>query len=81
MVGGPGPGEVTGDLIGDLIADLVQDLETIDVDASGLDLRHLDLQEVDALAGVLWTTDTVWPPGIAGRVRARSREIMPGTNR
>ncbi|GII66097.1 hypothetical protein Skr01_61820 [Sphaerisporangium krabiense] len=75
------PCDLTSDLIGDLIDDLIHDLGTVDVDASGLDLRHLDLQEVDALAGVLWTLDTVWPVRIAGQVRARSREIMPGTFR
>ncbi|MEO3814403.1 hypothetical protein ABGB17_35860 [Sphaerisporangium sp. B11E5] len=75
------PYDLTGELIRDVIRDLVHDMETIDVDASGLDLHHLDLQEVEVLAGVLWTVDTVWPPGIAEQVRARSKEVVPGTFR
>lgn len=75
------PYGLTGELIRDVIRDLIHDLETIDVDVSGLDLYHLDLQEVEALAGVLWTLETVWPASIAEQVRARSKEIVPGTFR
>ncbi|MFC6087497.1 hypothetical protein [Sphaerisporangium aureirubrum] len=75
------PYDLTEELIRDVIRDLIHSLETIEVDASGLDLRHLDLHEVEALTGVLWTLDTAWPPAIATQVRARSTEITPGTYR
>ena len=48
-----------------------------EVDASGADLSALDLTDISVLAGVVWTEETAWPPGIAGQVRARSREIRP----
>jgi hypothetical protein len=48
-----------------------------EVDASGADLSALDLTDISVLAGVVWTEETAWPPGIADQVRARSREIRP----
>jgi len=48
-----------------------------EVDASGADLSALDLTDISVLAGVVWTEETAWPPGIAAQVRARSREIRP----
>jgi len=48
-----------------------------EVDASGADLSALDLTDISVLAGVVWTEETAWPPGIAGQVRVRSREIRP----
>lgn len=75
------PYDLTEELIGDVVNDLVQDLQTIEVDASGLDLHHLHVEEVEMVAGVLWTADTVWPPGITGQVRERSKEVAPGTFR
>ena len=29
------------------------------------------------LNGAIWTHQTSWPPGVAGRVRAHSTEIRP----
>ncbi|GAA1264249.1 hypothetical protein GCM10009677_15090 [Sphaerisporangium rubeum] len=75
------PYDLTEELIGDVVRDLIQDVAAIEVDASGLDLHHLDLHEVEVVAGVLWTADTVWPPGITDQVRERSREVAPGTFR
>jgi hypothetical protein len=34
---------------------------------------------LDVLQGVIWTPETTkWPPGVAGRLLQRSREIRPG---
>lgn len=49
-----------------------------EIDASGADLSHLEIHDLDAVAGVVWTADTVWPPGLRNRILARSREIRDG---
>lgn len=53
-------------------------LAEVQVDASGADLSAADFPDLDILHGVIWTSDTTWPPGIARRVRSRSRQIRPG---
>jgi hypothetical protein len=53
-------------------------LATAPVDASAADLRNLKFHNLDALGGVIWTMDTIWPAPIVGQVRARSIEIRPG---
>lgn len=47
-------------------------------DVSGADLSDLDIREVGVLDRVVWTAQTTWPPGIAGRVREHSRETRDG---
>jgi hypothetical protein len=53
-------------------------LADVPVDASGADLSRVDIGDPGVLDGVIWTSATVWPPGAAGQVRARSQEIRPG---
>lgn len=58
-----------------------RDLEQIPLDVSGADLAGLALADAEAtwLAGVIWNTTTVWPPGVASKMRAASSEIGPNT--
>jgi len=49
-----------------------------EIDASEADLSHLEIDDLDLVAGVVWTAGTVWPPGVRRRVLARSREIRAG---
>ncbi|MET8997184.1 hypothetical protein [Amycolatopsis sp. NPDC004169] len=49
-----------------------------EIDASGADLSHLKIHDLNAVAGVVWTEDTIWPPGLRSRILARSREIRDG---
>jgi hypothetical protein len=53
-------------------------LAAVQVDASGADLSMAHLQDLDVLAGVIWTHETIWPPGVENGVRERSREIRSG---
>ena len=48
------------------------------VDASGADLSDVTIGHLDDLEGVIWTSQTTWPPGIEAQVRASSRQILPG---
>jgi hypothetical protein len=57
---------------------LDRELGTHQVDASGADLSDVAIEDLNALDGVIWTSQTTWPPGIADRVRECSREIRPG---
>ena len=58
--------------------DLALNLGTQQVDASGADLSGIAVVDMNALAGVIWTPETIWPPGVMLEVRSRSREIRPG---
>ena len=68
---------------------LITALQATTVDVSGDDLQDLDLDpdELDILAGVIWSDlagviwseQTTWPPAVADEVRARSRPIREGT--
>lgn len=51
------------------------------VDASGADLSDLEIGDIDALDGVVWTRQTSWPPGIARQVEEHSEEIGDGVYR
>jgi hypothetical protein len=42
------------------------------------DLSHLVLNDLDVLAGAIWSTDTVWPPDMTKRVKAAPQELSPG---
>jgi hypothetical protein len=57
---------------------LDRELGTHQVDASGADLSGIAIEDLNALDGVIWTSQTTWPPGIADQVRECSREIRPG---
>jgi hypothetical protein len=59
----------------------INKLANINIDASGADLRQLKLQDLDVLDGVIWTSDTVWPTGLARIIRTHSEEIEPGVYR
>jgi hypothetical protein len=54
-----------------------RELAGIQADVSGVDLSdaHIDME---ALADVIWTSDTTWPADIADDVRAGSEELRPG---
>jgi len=60
---------------------LITTLQTATVDVSGADLQDLDLDldNLDILAGVIWSELTRWPPEVADEVWARSRPIREGT--
>jgi hypothetical protein len=45
---------------------------------SRADLSSEDFSDLDVLEDVIWTRETTWPPGVAGRLLRRSREIRPG---
>ncbi|WP_328442734.1 hypothetical protein [Amycolatopsis sp. NBC_00438] len=49
-----------------------------EIDASGADLSRLEIDDLDLVAGVVWTAGTVWPPELRSRILARSREICAG---
>ncbi len=72
--------DLASDLASDLDIDLgpIRHLSTIQVDASGTDLSHGAFPDLSVLEGVVWTDDTIWPPGMAPQVLARSMKIRPG---
>jgi hypothetical protein len=43
------------------------------------DLSAVAIEDLVALDGVIWTAQTIWPPSTVDQIRARSREIRPGT--
>jgi hypothetical protein len=53
-------------------------LASIPVDVSGLDLSCAGIDDLNTLAGITFTAQTTWPPGITQSVHARSEEIRPG---
>ena len=59
-------------------SELASQFEAVEVDASAADLSTLDIKEMRALEGVVWTEETTWPPGVREQVQSRSREIRPG---
>jgi len=48
------------------------------VDASRADLRHADVTDLSLWTDVVWSDDTLWPPGTKQRILSRSRELQPG---
>ncbi len=56
-------------------------LDAAPVDASGLDLSDLRLPDIDVLAGVTWTKQTIWPDEVRAVVEDRSTPIRPGVYR
>lgn len=60
------------------VRELLRRLNQMEIDASGADLSLLGLSDMDVLEGVVWTDETVWPPGVYDQVRALSSEIRPG---
>jgi hypothetical protein len=48
------------------------------VDVSAADLSHVLIHDVQAVTGVVWSDETVWPAGFADRVRTASHEVGPG---
>lgn len=64
--------------IRDLAHEFARDLDHADVDASGADLSHLEIDDLDVLTGLIWTARTIWPPGLADQIRLWSQEINPG---
>jgi hypothetical protein len=57
--------DFTGDL--DLAPDrclhLIRQLAEAPVDVSGADLSSEDFRDLDVLEDVVWTPETIWPPG------------------
>ena len=76
--------ELAGDLARNLdrararVRELARALEREEMEASGADLSHLHIEDLDVLIGAVWNSQTTWPPDIADQVRARSREISAG---
>jgi tellurium resistance protein TerD len=66
------------------VAGITADLSDLDLSGFGLSSRELSQPgtgDLHRLRGVVWTTKTIWPRGLAPRVRARSREIAAGVFR
>jgi hypothetical protein len=57
------------------VRDLVDAFADVRLDASGVDLSALRFPDLEVLAGVVWSDETVWPEGVAELVRARSEQI------
>lgn len=57
---------------------LVSAVDAIPVDASAADLSDAEIDDVEALAGVVWTVNTIWPPGMEVQVRSHSEKIDRG---
>jgi hypothetical protein len=64
-----------------LARDAALGLRAEQVDASGADLSDVEVGDIEALDGVVWTRQTIWPPGIARQVEAHSEEIGDGVYR
>jgi hypothetical protein len=58
--------------------DLARSTSKDAVDMSGADLSGAEIENLDALDGVIWTQRTTWPPNIIGQVRKHSEPIGPG---
>lgn len=56
-------------------------LDEIRVDLSDADLSGLGVVEDDVLADVVWTSDTLFPPGMAEELRGRSDKLTTGVFR
>ncbi|MEV6642421.1 TerD family protein [Amycolatopsis sp. NPDC051371] len=66
------------------VAGITADLSDLDLSGFGRSSRELSQPgngDLRRLWGVAWTAKTIWPPGLAPRVRARSREIAAGVFR
>ncbi len=63
---------------GDCAIEVVVLLHRVAVDVSGTDLSGLALTDISVLEDVVWTEETIWPPGVRDQVRLRSREIRAG---
>ncbi len=57
---------------------IAQDLDSHELDVSGEDLSGIEIRHLDALDGITWTRETIWPPAITGDVEEHSYEIQPG---
>jgi len=66
---------LVGDLAGELNRELRNWLDALPLDVSGADLSRLDLSDSRALAGTVWSDETVWPPALAVYVRVHSEAI------
>jgi hypothetical protein len=62
----------------DLVRALIRGIGAQPVDASGADLSGVEIDDLDVLNGVIWTGQTIWPPGVREQVRDNSEEIRPG---
>lgn len=82
-----------GDLDRDLVRDLAHGFEVAvsiarrvqeglrarEVDASGSDLSGMgEISDIELLDRVVWTRQTIWPPGIVSLVEAHSEKIGDG---
>jgi hypothetical protein len=54
-------------------------LGAVPVDVSAVDLSQVEVTDLEALAGVVWTRETIWPLGMAERVELHSEEIGDGS--
>ncbi|MFB6642944.1 hypothetical protein ACFCYF_37625 [Streptomyces chartreusis] len=48
------------------------------VDARGIDLSDMKIEDTSVLARVVWSDTTIWPRGTYFFIRARSRRLRPG---
>jgi hypothetical protein len=52
-----------------------------EIDAAGADLSRANFSDLSLIEGVIWTRETIWPPGVAEQVERLSEEIAPGVYR
>ncbi|WP_062436421.1 hypothetical protein [Herbidospora daliensis] len=57
---------------------MARELIAIPLDVSGMDLSHLRVTDVNAVAGVMWTRSTIWCADLREVVEDQSEEIRPG---
>lgn len=60
---------------------LAQHLDSHELDASGEDLSQIEIRHLDAVDGVTWTRETIWPLAIASYVEDHSCEIRLASTR
>ncbi|MGW8877650.1 hypothetical protein [Streptomyces mirabilis] len=62
----------------DALSDHLRRFAEQQVDASGADMSRTDVTDLSLLTNVIWTDSTRWPIGAEPRIRAHSRELVPG---
>jgi len=68
----------SGQSISPMADRLADALAAYPIDASGANLKDLDLTDLEGLTGVVWTDETVWPDAYREGISARSRSLRSG---
>lgn len=70
-------GESTASRMGEICQSLAAVLATIVLDLTAADLTGIDPNRLTPIHA-LWSSGTLWHPGVADRIRTSSREVGPG---